>query len=240
MKLLVLAGSGEARRLCHALQNRDVVASLAGATRDPDDLGVPTRVGGFGGADGLQGYLRAQGITHVIDATHPFAAQMTAHAALACRAEGVAHLVLRRPGWGAVEGDQWHWVDHLEEAASLIPPKKTVFLATGRQSLNALSNLAPRRVLARIIDPPDAPFPFEGGRYVIGKPPFSVEEELTFYRREEIDWVVVKNAGGAASYSKLAAARQLGLPVIIQRRPSLPAGVSAVETVRDTLAWIDQ
>ncbi|MEM7439303.1 MAG: cobalt-precorrin-6A reductase [Pseudomonadota bacterium] len=238
MTVLILAGSGEARRLCQALAGQDVIASLAGVTRAPEDLGVPTRVNGFGGIEGLRNFLKASQITKVIDATHPFAVQMTDNAAQACAAESIPHLILRRPGWQAASGDSWHWVDDLDEVPGLIPSDAKVFLATGRQSLMPLAGLAPRPVLARIIDPPDAPFPFEGGRYVIGKPPFSVEEEIDFFRKEAIDWVVVKNAGGAASFSKLAAARTLGLPVAIQRRPNLPAGVDVVENIDAALSWI--
>ena len=125
----------------------------------------------------------------------------------------------------------------LAEVPGLIPTAATVFLATGRQSLADLSGLAPQRVLARIIDQQSAAFPFEGGSYIFGTPPFTVEEEVAFFRTERIDWVVVKNAGGAASYSKLAAARHVGLPVAIQCRPALPAGVNVVETVESAQAW---
>lgn len=240
MTVLLLAGSGEARALAAQLHTRGVpvVASLAGATRAPLDLGVDTRTGGFGGVEGLRRFLRAHQIRAVIDATHPFAAQMTAHAAGATRAAGVPHLVLQRLGWQPEAGDRWHWVDALEDAAALIPDRATVFLGTGRQSLGALSGLSPRRVLARVIDPPDRPFPFAGGRFVVGTPPFTVEEERSFFVAEGVDWLVVKNAGGAASFSKLEAARALGLPVVIQRRPVLPAGVTKVETVEEALAWV--
>lgn len=241
MTVLLLAGSGEARQLASVLAERkvSVVASLAGATRTPLALGVETRVGGFGGVDGLRAYLREARVRAVVDATHPFAAQMTAHAAAACAAEGVAHLVVQRPGWQAAPGDCWHWVDGLAEAAALIPEAACVFLGTGRQSLAALANLAPRRVLARVIDPPTGPFPFAGGRFVVGTPPFSMAEEMAFFTAEGIDWLVVKNAGGAASFSKLEAARELGLPVVIQRRPGLPEGVMRVGTVADAVAWLE-
>lgn len=240
MTVLVLAGSGEARRLCAELAARgvDARASLAGETRAPEQLGLPTRIGGFGGAAGFAEFVQDAGVSAVVDATHPFASQMTATAAGVCADLSVPHLVLQRPGWQAVPGDRWHWVEDLAQAPRLIPQDATVFLGTGRKSLDDLAGLAGRRVLARVIDPPTRPFPFAGGRFVLGKPPFSVAEEVAFFRAEGIDWLVVKNAGGAASYSKLEAARALGLPVVIQRRPALPPGVAVVETVDAALDWV--
>lgn len=241
MTLLLLAGSGEARALAGALAARGIpaVASLAGETRAPAEFALPLRVGGFGGAEGLRRYLEAKRITAVIDATHPFAAQMTATAARVCAELALPQLVLRRPGWQARPDDRWQWVDRLEEVPALIPPGATVFLGTGRKSLAALSGLAGRRVLARVIDPPEGPFPFPGGRFVQGRPPFSVEEEMAFFRAEGVDWLVVKNAGGSASFSKLEAARRLALPVAIQSRPPLPAGVRRARTVEEALAWAE-
>lgn len=240
MTTLVLAGSGEARVLCQALADRGVtaVASLAGEARVPTNLGLPTRIGGFGGRNGFREFLEKQQVTQVIDATHPFADQMTATAASVCAKLGVAHLVLQRIGWTEQAGDKWFWIDRLEDVPPLIPGTATVFLGTGRNSLRSLSGLRGRRVLARVIDPPTKPFPFDGGRFVTGSPPFSVAEEVAFFKAEKVDWVVVKNAGGTPSYTKLEAARQLGLPVAIQRRPALPRGVRTVGTVEAALEWI--
>lgn len=224
-RVLLLAGTRQARRLAQDLSRQagvQVIASFAGATRAPLDLGVETRIGGFGGADGLRRYLEETGIDVLVDATHPFASTMTATAARVATALALPHAILQRPAWQARPQDRWHFVDDLCQAAALIPRQARVFLGTGRGSLQALSNLAPRPMFARVIDPPDAPFPFDGGRYVVGRPPFSVEEEVAFFKAERIDWLVIKNSGGAESFSKLEAASRLHLPVVLQNRPALP------------------
>lgn len=238
-RVLVLAGTSEARALIGAVSARfEVVASLAGVTRDPIDLGCETRVGGFGGVDGLAAYLQGARIDAVVDATHPFAAQMTWHAAQACGQVGVPHVILQRLGWTPEAGDDWRYVEQFEEVAGIIPEGATVFLGTGRQTLEQFSGLTGRRLLCRVIDPPQRDFPFEGGRFVVGRPPFSVQEEVAFFKAEGIDWLVVKNAGGTRSRSKLDAARQLGLPVVMQKRPKRPEA-TVVWTVADCAAWLD-
>lgn len=243
-RVLVLAGSSEARDLIGEISDSyKVIASLAGVTRAPLDLGCETRVGGFGGVSGLVAYLRDARIDILVDATHPFAAQMTDHAAQATALAGVARIVLQRSGWEPDIGDNWIFVDNFEEVAKIIPEGSTVFLGTGRQTLGDFSNMVNRRLLCRVIDPPQGPFPFAGGRFVVGRPPFSIAEEVTFFQAKSVDWLVVKNAGGARSRSKLDAARQLGLPVVMQRRPSLPfvssvADVPFVETVAACVAWL--
>lgn len=238
MRILVLAGTSEARALIGEIsENHDVIASLAGVTRDPIDMGCETRVGGFGGVDGLAEYLRAEKIDAVVDGTHPFAAQMTWNAAEACERVGVRHVILQRRGWKPKDGDDWRYVEQFDEVAAIIPEGATVFLGTGRQTLDQFSGLTGRRLLCRVIDPPQRPFPFEGGEFVVGRPPFSVEEEVTFFKREKIDWLVVKNAGGTRSRSKLDAARQLGLPVVMQKRPKRP-DATVVWSVEDCKAWL--
>ncbi len=241
-KILLLAGTSEARQLAGVLAKIpafDVTASLAGATRTPLALGVETRVGGFGGAKGLADYLRQNRTDIVIDATHPFATNITAHAVQACRETGAAQVILQRPDWQPQAGDNWHFVDQLDQAAALIPKGAVVFLGTGRQTLPFFANLADHRLICRQIDPPDGPFPYPNGRFQVGRPPFSVADEIGFFKAEAIDWLVVKNSGGVASRSKLDAARALGLPVILQRRPCLP-DVARVETVADCLTWLEK
>ena len=238
-RVLVLAGTSEARALIGEISGRyDVVASLAGVTRDPIDLGCETRVGGFGGVDGLVDYLREAAIDVVVDGTHPFAAQMTWHAAEACTQAGVAHVILQRRGWKPAEGDDWRFVERFEEVAGIVPEGVTVFLGTGRQTLDQFAGLTGRRLLCRVIDPPQRAFPFEGGRFVVGRPPFSVEEEVAFFETEGVDWLVVKNAGGVRSRSKLDAARQLGLPVVMQKRPKRPDG-PVVWSVAACVDWLE-
>lgn len=238
-RVLVLAGTSEARALIGQISGRfDVVASLAGVTRSPIDLGVETRVGGFGGVDGLVQYLLDARIDVVVDGTHPFAAKMTWNAAAACTQAGVGHVILQRRGWKPQEGDDWRFVAQFEEVAQIIPEGATVFLGTGRQTLDQFSGMAGRRLLCRVIDPPQRPFPFAGGRFVVGRPPFSIDEEVAFFRAEGIEWLVVKNAGGARSHSKLDAARLLGLPVVMQKRPKRP-DADVVWTVAQCAAWLD-
>ncbi|MDR6266216.1 cobalt-precorrin-6A reductase [Roseobacter sp. N2S] len=238
-RVLVLAGSSEARELIAAISSRfDVVASLAGATRAPLELGCETRVGGFGGVSGLVDYLRDARIDILVDATHPFAAQMTDHGAQAASLAGIAHVVLQREGWVPTAGDNWVFVDRFEEVAQIIPKGCTVFLGTGRQTLGDFANMVNRRLLCRVIDPPQGPFPYDSGRFVVGRPPFSIAEEVAFFQSESVEWLVVKNAGGTRSRSKLDAARQLGLPVVMQRRPALP-DVPVVDRVSACVAWLE-
>ncbi|MDB9857724.1 cobalt-precorrin-6A reductase [Amylibacter sp.] len=239
MRVLVLAGTSEARALIGEISGKHkVVASLAGVTRDPIDLGCETRVGGFGGVDGLVKFLRNEQIEAVVDGTHPFAAQMTWNAAAACLKTDTRHVILQRRGWKPKNGDDWRFIAQFEEVAGIIPQGATVFLGTGRQTLDQFSGLKGRRLLCRVIDPPQRPFPFEGGEFVIGRPPFSVEEEVVFFKRENIEWLVVKNAGGERSRSKLDAARMLRLPVVMQKRPKRPES-KVVWSVEDCLAWLD-
>jgi precorrin-6A/cobalt-precorrin-6A reductase len=238
MRVLVLAGSSEARALIGAIsRDYEVVASLAGVTRDPIDLGVETRVGGFGGVAGVVAYLRDAKIDVVVDGTHPFAAQMTWNAAAACARAGVRHVILQRLGWKPEAGDDWRYVTELEEAAGIIPAGATVFLGTGRQTLDQFAGLVGRQLLCRVIDPPQRSFPFENGRFVVGRPPFSIEEEVAFFEAEGIEWLVVKNAGGMGSRSKLDAARALGLPVVMQKRPKRPVS-DVVWSVEACVAWL--
>lgn len=238
MSVLVLAGTGEARDLLARWpEDLPVVASLAGAVARPLLLGVETRVGGFGGADGFEAYLGAAGITAVVDGTHPFAARITARTAQVCAARGLPYLRLERGGWQAEPGDVWHRVTD-EPAAVAACGEGPVFLATGRQTLERYAGLAGRPVYCRQIDPPAHPFPFEGGAFVVGRPPFSVEDEVALFERLDIRWLIVKDAGGEASRSKLRAAAHLGISVIMLERPPPPVGVYVVRDVDAALAWV--
>jgi precorrin-6A/cobalt-precorrin-6A reductase len=238
-RVLVLAGTSEARALIRQISDQfQVVASLAGVTRDPIEFGCKTRVGGFGGADGLARYLKDAAIDVVVDGTHPFAAQITRNARQACEEMDLAHMILQRPEWKPKVGDDWRYIERFGEVAGIIPEGATVFLGTGRQTLDQFSGLIGRRLLCRVIDRPERAFPFEMGRFVLGRPPFSVEEEVAFFEAEGIDWLVVKNAGGLRSRSKLDAARQLGLPVVMQKRPKRPHA-SVVWTVAGCIAWLE-
>ncbi len=239
MTLLLLAGTAEAKRMAWGLVDSGTraVASLAGATRSPEPLPLPTRIGGFGGEAGFRAYLAEAGITAVLDATHPFASVITERTARVCANISLPYLHLLRPGWLPEPGDNWTEIAHEAEAAPLIRIGLTVFLATGSQTLPRFANLEGRRVLCRQIDPPRAPFPFEGGEFIISRPPFSVEREAQLFAALGVDWLIVKNAGGAESRTKLTAARNLGIPVLLLRRPPMP-DAPRVSTVQQALDWV--
>ncbi|MEP3346239.1 MAG: cobalt-precorrin-6A reductase [Litoreibacter sp.] len=240
MKILLLAGTSEARDLSRALVARGhhVVASLAGATRAPRDLGCETRVGGFGGEQGFRDWLANNPVDLVIDATHPFATNITKRTARVCGDLGVQSLQVRRGPWAPEAGDNWRFIDHPQQAGDVIPNGSRVFLATGRQTLKQFSGLASCYLICRQIDPPEGPFPFENGEFRVGRPPFSVEDEVGLFTDLKIDWLVVKNAGGAMSRSKLDAARRMGMPVLMINRTAPPDGPQ-VATVDAALEWLD-
>jgi len=238
MTVLLLAGTGDAKRIASGLADAGIktIASLAGETRTPDTLVVPTRVGGFGGEAGFRAFLQKNGIKAVLDATHPFATQITDRTARICKELSLPHLLFVRSGWEPTDRDNWTFIDREEDAAGHILLNATVFLGTGRKTLSRFSNLEGRRVICRQIDPPTAPFPFEGGEFLIGRPPFPVEREKELFSALGIDWVIVKNAGGDASRTKLDAAAVLGIPVLMIKRPKLPL-CRLVDTVDAAVAW---
>jgi precorrin-6A/cobalt-precorrin-6A reductase len=237
-RVLILGGTGEARRLASALveEGADVVSSLAGRVADPLLPRGEVRIGGFGGAAGLATWLRAQSVQSLVDATHPFAATMTASADAAAAETGVPLLRLQRRGWAPQPGDDWRWVDSLAEAAVAVAGFDSVFLTTGRLGLGAFAGLTGRCVL-RSVDPPSPPLP-EGATVLLARGPFTVPDELALMREHGIDVVVTKDSGGSMTAAKLTAARALGLPVVLVRRPPVPPGVPTVATVEEALAWV--
>jgi precorrin-6A/cobalt-precorrin-6A reductase len=242
VSVLLLAGTSEAADIAKYLvrsKRITAIASLAGATRAPKDLGLPMRIGGFGGAEEFAAYLKDQNIDIVIDATHPFASKMTQRTARICGELGVKYLLVQRPGWVPEAGDKWFQVKDIPAVKALIPAGSTVFLATGRQTLAQFSGMQDCRILCRVIDPPESEFPFENGRFVVGRPPFSVQEEVDFFRSEGVDWIVVKNSGGERSKSKLDAARQLGLPVAMIERSVVPE-CEIVSGAEEACGWLDR
>ncbi len=239
LRLLLLAGTAEARRIATglaALPGVEAVAALAGVTQDPAPLPLPTRIGGFGGAAGFADWLAAERIGAVIDATHPFAARITPRTASVCAGLGLPHIVVKRPPWQPGPGEGWTGAADEAAAARLVPPGATVFLATGRQRLDRFAGLAAAKVWVRIVDPPEQPFPFPAGGFVVARPPFPVAEEVALFDRLGIDWLVARNAGGAAGRTKLEAARRLGVQVAMIARPALPEGLSLTD-VAGALAW---
>jgi precorrin-6A/cobalt-precorrin-6A reductase len=237
MKVLILGGTTEGRRLAEALVDRpgfDVVSSLAGRVRDPRHPPGALRIGGFGGPAGLAAWLAAERVDAIVDATHPFAAGITANAVSAATTAGVPLLVLRRPPWIAVAGDRWIRVSSLDAAASAAAGFGRVFLTTGRQSLAAFASCAAPWFLVRSVDPPAPPMP-PHLEVLLDRGPFTFDGELALLRRCAIDVVVTKNSGGDAASPKLAAARQLGLPVVMVDRPPAPSGMQTVEAA---LSWL--
>jgi precorrin-6A/cobalt-precorrin-6A reductase len=238
-KVLLLGGTAEARRLAEALsaEGVDVLSSLAGRTVDPVLPPGEVRIGGFGGAEGLADWLRAHPVRALVDATHPFAAAMTDHAAQAAAATGTPALRLQRPGWREQPGDDWRWVDSLEAAAEAVAGFAHVFLTTGRTGLGAFAGLTQQEVLVRAVDPPEPPLP-PRTTVVLERGPFSVADELALMREHTVDVVVTKDSGSHLTEAKLTAARELGIPVVVVRRPPLPAGMPVVETVEEALDWV--
>ncbi|SEO32864.1 precorrin-6A/cobalt-precorrin-6A reductase [Actinacidiphila rubida] len=239
-RVLILGGTGEARELARLLDGDtafDVTLSLAGRTAAPLPAAGRTRSGGFGGAAGLAGWLRAERAGALVDATHPFAAAISRHAADAASAAAVPLLAVRRPGWNAGPGDRWHLADTLAEAAALLPALGTrAFLTVGRQDLAAFA--ATRLFcLVRSVDPPAPPLPADH-RLVLARGPFTVEDELRLMRDHRIDVLVTKDSGGDATAAKLAAARAFGLPVLVVRRPRPPSGVPVARTPAEAAAWL--
>ncbi|NBE92406.1 cobalt-precorrin-6A reductase, partial [Nonomuraea sp. K271] len=194
--------------------------------------------GGFGGPDGLADWLAAERIDAVVDATHPFAARMSASAAEASARNGVPLLLLRRPGWHEGPGDAWQRVPSLEEAAARLAgmPVERVFLTTGRRSLPVFTGLSGVWLLARSVDPPDAPVP-ANMHVLLDRGPYTVEGERALIREHRLDVLVTKDSGGEMTAAKLAAARELGLPVIMVDRPPPPPGVRVVDAVAVAAAW---
>jgi len=237
-RVLLLGGTGEARSLAALLDGHpglDVISSLAGRTTGVRPPPGRTRVGGFGGPDELRAWLENERIDAVIDATHPFAARMTASAAIATAEAGVPMLLLRRPGWTAGPGDDWSRVSSLEAAATSLPGER-VFLTTGRTSVAAFAADTRRWFLIRSVEAPAPPIP-PHAHVLLDKGPFEVEDEIGLMRRHAIDVLVTKDSGGEMTAAKLIAARRLGLPVVMVDRPPAP-GVPTVAAVEDAVAWL--
>ncbi|WP_329246622.1 cobalt-precorrin-6A reductase [Actinoallomurus sp. NBC_01490] len=239
MRVLLLGGTNEARRLAAGLTRRtgfDVITSLAGRVAEPALPAGRTRVGGFGGTDGLAAWLTAERIDAVVDATHPFAAEITASAVTATTRTGVPLLVLRRPGWHEGPGDDWRRVPSLAAAAD--PPGDRVFLTTGRDGLPIFAGDDRRWFLLRSVEPPPPPLP-PRSTVLLARGPYTVEGELELMRRHAVDVLVTKDSGGEMTAAKLTAARLLGLPVVMVDRPPMPAA-PAVTTVEAAEAWLER
>lgn len=225
-RILLLGGTAEASGLARALADAglDATYSYAGRTDRPAPQPLPTRVGGFGGASGLAQYLRAQRVTHVVDATHPFAARISRNAVDACAAAGVGLMALERAAWKATAGDDWRRVADVAGAVAALPDDPArVFLAIGRQNLTEFAARPQHRYLLRLVDAPLTPLPLPQTDIVIARGPFTVAGDADLLAHHGIQLIVAKNAGGTGARAKLDAARAAGLPVILIDRPELPA-----------------
>ena len=241
-RVLILGGTSEASALAQALvvadTEVDVITSLAGRTAAPRLPPGRTRIGGFGGVDGLLRYLRDDRIDALIDATHPFAAVMPWNARAAGDAAGVARLRILRPGWLASIGDRWHRVPDLAAAADALRElgARRVFLTTGRQELAPFAGLPDIWFILRSIESPDVPDGLHG-EVLLARPPFTVEAERALLTTHRIDVLVTKDSGASATEAKLVAARNVGVPVVMVDRPPAPPG-PMVESVPAALVWL--
>ncbi len=238
--LLILGGTAEASALARRVAELGLraVFSYAGRVARPDCQPIPVRVGGFGGVAGLLGYIAANGVTHVIDATHPFAARMSRNAIAACAEAAVPLVALGRAPWIAETGDRWTHVSNMEDAVQALDIKrKRVFLAIGRTEIAGFRAQPQHHYLLRFVDAPDGPPALPDHRVIVARGPFDVENDLALLRDHGIEIVVSKNSGGSGARAKLVAARHLGLPVVMIDRPVLPAR-REVATVEEVIRWL--
>ncbi|WP_197506210.1 cobalt-precorrin-6A reductase [Mycobacterium sp. ACS4054] len=237
MRVLLLGGTAEGRALAKALHPRiDVVSSLAGRVPDPALPVGPVRIGGFGGPDGLRRWLLDERIDAVIDATHPFAATMTAHAAAVCAELKMPHLVLARPAWDpgsaiVVESDR--------QAAEAVARQSfsRVFLTTGRSGTKAFADSDAWFLIRAVTEPEPSSLP-RRHQLVLSRGPYRYDGELALLREHRIDALVTKNSGGDMTRAKLDAAAAQGIPVVMVARPPLPAGVAVVGSVEQATDWV--
>jgi precorrin-6A/cobalt-precorrin-6A reductase len=241
MRVLILGGVKDATDLAAkvaTIPQIEAIASLAGRTREPSVPVGNVRIGGFGGVAGLVNYLRQMHIDLLIDATHPFANQISWNAAAAAREVGVPHLMLVRPPWQKVSGDRWIEVKNTATAAATLENQaQRVFLTVGRQELAAFAYLQEIWFLMRMIDPPSSDAVIPPGIILCDKGPFALDNEREIFTHHNIDTIVSKNSGGDATYAKIIAARELGLKVVMVNRPTTPPG-EQVTDVNGALGWL--
>lgn len=241
MRVLILGGTGDAAELATrvaTIQGLEAITSLAGRTRKPSVPLGDLRVGGFGGVAGLASYLRGEEIDLLIDATHPFATQISFNAADAATEVGVPRLMLIRPPWEKLSSDRWIEVDSVEAAAASVANQAhRVFLTVGRQELAAFAHLEKIWFLMRMIDPPSDDALVPPGMILCDRGPFSLNNERQILIDHNIDTIVSKNSGGDATKPKIIAARELDVKVVMVNRPAIPPG-EQVTDVDGALAWL--
>ncbi len=239
MRALILGGISDASLLAAQIAHAgiDAVYSYGGRTRAPADQPLPTRIGGFGGVSGLANYIRGEDITHVIDATHPFAAEMSRNAIQACAETGTPLITLERAPWSKAPGDNWIDVGDVSAAAAALPEAPArVFLAIGRQHIGPFAARPQHAYTLRFVDPPETPLPFAAD-VIVSRGPFTLDGELEMMRTRGITWIVARNSGGNGARAKIDAARMLGLPLIMISRPELPERLR-VESVAEVMQWL--
>ena len=239
--VLILGGTAEARDLAGQLSKREslrIITSLAGRTNTPSRPAGELRIGGFGGVSGLAAFLTTEGVTAVIDATHPFATTMSGNAVESCRQVSIPLARLQRPAWKPEIGDNWTNVEDEAAACAAIPAGAKAFLALGSQYLASFVAREDVSYVVRVVDPP-AMRPPDNWLVVTGKPSPSEEDEAALFAKHSISHLICRNSGGPAGYAKIAAARDLGLPVIMIERPEVPDS-EAFGTIDEVLAWLDE
>jgi precorrin-6A/cobalt-precorrin-6A reductase len=243
MRILILGGTTEASACARRLTGDErfsATLSLAGRTRAPDQPELALRVGGFGGVEGLAAWLAQNKTQAVVDATHPFAARISANAYAATAQLGIPLCSVARPPWQAEPGDRWQNVATTEDAADALGPEpKRVFLSIGRQGLAAFARAPQHAYIARLIEVPDASIAIPDLTLLHARGPFALEDEIRLLTSERIDVLVSKNSGGPATYPKIEAARTLGIPVVMIERPSKPGGYVARDA-DEAVSWLER
>jgi precorrin-6A/cobalt-precorrin-6A reductase len=246
-RILILGGTRDAMTLAEQLLDVPALEptySLAGRTRRPLPPALPTRRGGFGGIEGLKQWLTDHDIAAVVDATHPFAAEMSHNAAIACQELDLPLGRLEREPWAPRTGDDWHPVADLHEAAhkatELTAAGDTLWLTTGRTSLPAFEAITNRHLLVRCVDPPDPEPSFESWTLIEDRGPYDLEAERRIITQHNVAALITKNSGGEAAHPKLDAAREAGVPVIIIDRPSLPPATHSFQSPEAVRDWLSQ
>ncbi|WP_413718380.1 precorrin-6A/cobalt-precorrin-6A reductase [Silicimonas sp. MF1-12-2] len=240
MRLLLIAGADEARHIALALWREpgfSVTVSVSRAGMRPESFGWPVRIGGWNDDAAFGHWIETEGFDAMIDASHPFATDMSARAARVAKSLGIDHIRFLRPAWVPDTSDRWVFLNSEDEAHEHIPLDTNVFASVGRSDLGPLRNLDGRRLYFRVTEWPVGRFPLEGGDFLFSPGPYTVTSERRLLNRLGIHWIVARNTGGAGSWPKIEAARDLGIRVALVRRPPPPDGPRAT-TVAETLAWV--